>query len=412
MPLPSNTGLPTNTEPPVQQGYATAPEPARSPVPQAPPSLPGAELNPADPVNLRALLGQAETPLNQQETKEAETLLRAALTGLGPLEPLLATPELTDIFVNGTEVWFEAAGTLKRSEITLENDDETRALAVRLLTAAGGRLDDAHPIADAQTHTGLRVHAVLSPLSRKGTLLSIRARATNTPTLENLRQRGMFPHSTEQLLRYLVETRANFLISGGTGTGKTTLLSALLGACGHQDRLLLVEDTAELAPEHPHAVSLQAREANTEGRGEVSLAELIRAALRMRPTRLIVGECRGAEVVDMLTAMNTGHSGTGATVHANSAAAVPARLYAMGALGGLSQEALALQAATALDYIVHIDRCGGERKIRELARLELHEGQLTAVPVARTETGRRGDYLHWLPAGTGLKADFEEWGTP
>lgn len=360
-------------------------------------------LNPADPVNLRGLLDAANPPLSPAEEDCAQRRLRAELTGLGPLDPLLDIPQLTDIFVNGTEVWYEAAGLVQRADISLADEEEARALATRLLSAAGGRLDDSHPIADVQTENGLRVHAVLPPLSRGGTLLSIRVRATGTPTLADLQKRGMFTEEVARVLTYLVHQRANFLISGGTGSGKTTLLSALLGSCGADERLLLVEDTSELTPTHPHAVSLQSREANTEGRGEVSLSELIRAALRMRPTRLIVGECRGAEIADMLSAMNTGHSGTGGTVHANSTKAVPARLYAMGALAGLSERALTLQAATALDYIIHIDRCGGQRQVREIARLDQQAGALVVKPVCRVEAGRRGSYLTWLPAGEELR---------
>lgn len=360
-------------------------------------------LNPADPVNLRGLLDAIDVPLTPVEEDSAQRRLRAELTGLGPLDPLLDIPQLSDIFLNGTEVWYEAAGLLQRSDISLTDEEEGRALATRLLSAAGGRLDDSHPIADVQTENGLRVHAVLPPLSRGGTLLSIRLRATGTPTLADLQERGMLSEETGRVLAYLVRQRANFLISGGTGSGKTTLLSALLATCGADERLLLVEDTSELAPDHPHTVSLQAREANTEGRGEVRLSELIQAALRMRPTRLIVGECRGAEIADMLSAMNTGHSGTGGTVHANSTEAVPARLYAMGALAGLSERAVTLQAATALDYIIHIDRSSGQRQVREIAGLSQQSGTLVVRPVCRVEAGRRGPSLAWLPAGEQLR---------
>lgn len=397
--------LPTAT-PPVAgaDGAASLPTEPTAPAEDAEQT---ALLNPADPVNLRGLLDSADLPLTEAQKDRAERDLRAELTGLGILEPLLDTPGLTDIFVNGTEVWIEAGGTLRRAATRFETPEEARALALRLIGAAGGRLDDSHPIADAQTASGLRLHAVLPPLSRSGTLLSIRVRATGRPDLTDLSARGMFTEETGQVLRHLVRTRANFLVSGGTGTGKTTLLAALLGTCGSEERLVLVEDTAELFPVHPHTVSLQAREANTEGRGEVSLTHLIRAALRMRPTRLIVGECRGAEVVDMLSAMNTGHAGTGGTLHANSTAAVPARLYAMGALAGLKERAVALQAATALDYIVHIERIGGVRKVAEIARLTLVAGELAVSPVCRVERGRRGDYLHWLPAGAELREAVE-----
>lgn len=358
--------------------------------------------------------GQSHLPqpaLSPEGCTRAEEELAASLTGLGALDPLLSIPNITDIFVvpadpgTGTTapgIWYEADGTLHRSDITLGGEEQVRALATRLILAAGGRLDDAYPCADAQTPGGLRVHAVLPPLSRGGTTLSIRVQSTSRPTLTDLAARGMMGQEVTALLKHIVDSRANFLISGGTGTGKTTLLGALLDEAASTDRLVLVEDTAELRPRHRHTVSLQARTPNAEGRGGVSLTDLIRAALRMRPTRLVVGECRGAEIADMLTAMNTGHSGTGGTLHANSAGAVPARLYALGALAGLSERALTLQAATALDYVVHIEREGARRLVREVARLTEQAGRLEVEPLCRVERGRRGDCLTWFPQGLEL----------
>ena len=268
-----------------------------------------------------------------------------AETDLGPLTPLVSREGLTDIFVNGPQdVWYEAAGTL----------------------------------------------------------LSLRLQPAERPSLRQLQERGMMGRELEQVLRQLVRSRANLLVSGGTGTGKTTLLGALLQEADAGERLLLVEDTSELRLEHPHTVSLQARAANAEGQGEVGLAELIRQALRMRPSRLVVGECRGAEVMDMLTAMNTGHSGSGTTVHANSAGSVPARLYAMGALAGVSSQAVALQAATALDYIVHLEREGKRRIVRGAYRL-VGGQDLTVEPVCTVEPRRRGTYLRWHPGSEELQ---------
>ncbi|WP_421083345.1 TadA family conjugal transfer-associated ATPase [Rothia nasimurium] len=343
---------------------------------------------------------------------EAEGLLRAELTGLGPLEPLLATPGLTDIFVNGPEdVWVEAEGRLRAVAVRFESEAEVRALATRLIVAAGGRLDGAHPATDVQIQ-GLpgvgsaRVHALLPPLSRGGTLLSIRLQPTRQPSLSDLTQRGMMGRDLEQFLRYLVRNRANIAISGGTGTGKTTLLGALLSEAQVEDRLVLVEDTPELHLNHSHTVGLQARQANSEGQGAIGLDELIRQALRMRPTRLVVGECRGAEVMDMLTAMNTGHSGSGTTLHANSAEAVPARLTAMGALAGVEPAALALQAATALDYIIHLDRSasGGRRQVRGVYELVGGPLGLESRPVCTLEQRRQGTYLMWHPGSEAVRA--------
>lgn len=370
-----------------------------------------------DPARLQGLIDtvlaeqeRAEKPTPASEPKheikpQAGARLKAELTGLGPLEELLNIPELTDIFVNGPHrVWYEAAGNLHRSHLTFEHDSDVRALATRLILAAGGRLDDAYPAADVQTTQGARVHAILPPLSQSGTLLSIRLQSERRYDLRQLREKGMMGRDLKQLLRYLVKSRANLVVSGGTGSGKTTLLRALLQEASDDERLVLVEDTAELHLDHPHTVSLQARVANAEGRGAVGLDELIRQALRMRPSRLVVGECRGAEVMDMLTAMNTGHSGSGSTLHANSAEAVPARLYAMGALAGVSREAVALQAQTALDYVVHLDRDKGQRLVRGVYRLRGSAGGLLVEPVCTVEARRRGSFLLWHPESSGIKA--------
>lgn len=353
-----------------------------------------------EPLEKPLQTSEPQHPLAQQTGER----LKAELTGLGPLEELLKIPELTDIFVNGPHrVWYEASGTLHRSSITFEQDSDVRALATRLILAAGGRLDDACPAADVQTAQGARVHAVLPPLSQSGTLLSIRLQSTRHYDLRQLRENGMMSKDLEQLLRYLVKSRANLVVSGGTGSGKTTLLRALLQEAADDERLVLVEDTAELNLDHPHTVSLQARVANSEGRGAVGLDELIRQALRMRPSRLVVGECRGAEVMDMLTAMNTGHAGSGSTLHANSAEAVPARLYAMGALAGVSREALDLQAQTALDYLVHVERAKGQRFIRGVYRLRGSADGLVVEPICTVEARRRGSFLLWHPEAMPLK---------
>lgn len=172
---------------------------------------------------------------------------------------------------------------------------------------------------------------------------------------------------------------ANLLVTGSTGSGKTTVLNALLSACPVGERIVLIEDAAELRPEHPHVIGMQSRHANVEGAGAVDLVELVRQSLRMRPDRIVIGECRGAEVRELLTALNTGHSGAG-TVHANSADAVPARLAALGALGGMSPEAVALQAGSALDLVIHLDREGGRRILRTVSLLQEHQGALRMVP--------------------------------
>ncbi len=315
-------------------------------------------------------------------TLHAVQAVRAELTGLGVLEPLLPHRGLTDVYVNGADqVWLETEDGVRRVESPFRSDAEVRALAVRLVTAAGRRLDAAHPCADVQTAAGYRVHAVLPPVSTGGTLLSVRFRSPRTLSLRDLVDVGTVHPVTAELLTGAVRSGVNFLVSGATGAGKTTVLNALLSRTPSHERIVLIEDAAELRPEHPHVVGLQARHANAEGAGGIDLAELVRQALRMRPDRLVVGECRGAEVRELFTALNTGHAGAG-TVHANSAEALPARLAALGALAGMGREAVTLQAASALDLVVHVARAGGRREVRAVSLLEEHAGSLVTVPAA------------------------------
>ena len=306
--------------------------------------------------------------------------LRAELTGLGPLEPLLPTEGLSDVYVNGHEnVFVETLSGVRRVVSPFTTESEVRALAVRLITAAGRRLDEANPCVDVQTATGLRVHAVIPPISTGGTLLSIRFRSPQRLSLGDLVSSGSVHPFMADVLSAAMRAGANLMISGATGSGKTTVLSALLSQCRPSERVVLIEDAAELNPDHPHVVGMQARHDNVEGSGAVDLAELVRQALRMRPDRLVVGECRGAEVRELLTALNTGHAGAG-TVHANSAQAVPARLAALGSLAGMSREAVDLQAASALDLVAHVSRGPSGRRLGTLCALVLAHGHL------RTET--------------------------
>ena len=283
--------------------------------------------------------------------------ISAELNGLGPLQALTRDPAVTDIFVNAPgSVWVDRGRGIERVPVAFDNEAQLRALACRLVAAGGRRLDDGSPCVDVRLAGGYRVHAVLPPVSTAGTLLSIRIRRERVFTMDELREAGMFNSGLQTVLEQVVERRLSFLISGATGSGKTTLLSTLLGLCSPAERLVLIEDASELNPVHPHAVSLESRHGNLEGGGEVDLGDLVRQALRMRPDRLVVGECRGAEVRELLTAMNTGHSGGGGTIHANTAAAVPARLTALGALAGMTPDGVRLQAASALDVVIHVDR--------------------------------------------------------
>ncbi|WP_405063730.1 TadA family conjugal transfer-associated ATPase [Kribbella sp. NBC_01505] len=309
--------------------------------------------------------------------------LRREALGAGPLDSLLAEPGITDILVNGPdEVYIDRGSGLERVFVPTGDDAAIRRLATRLAAAAGRRLDDATPYVDVRLQDGSRFHAVLAPIAAPGTCLSLRVPAGKVFTLDTLVEAGSLSPEGAALLRDLLDSRLAFLISGGTGTGKTTLLSALLSATDPNERLLVVEDASELRPDHPHVVRLEARPANVEGSGEISLRDLVRQALRMRPDRLIIGEVRGPEVIDLLTALNTGHEGGCGTIHANSPADVPARIEALGALAGLPREAIHSQLASALQAVLHLTRTpSGLRRLASIHVLDrLPSGEVITRP--------------------------------
>lgn len=290
------------------------------------------------------------------------------IAGAGPLQRYLDDDVVTDVLLNGCQLWVDRGKGLLRAPLPPGwSEADTRALAVRLAAGCAKRLDQASPVVDGTLGDGSRLHAVLEPVSACGTLISLRAFRSKAFTIEQLRQAGMFDIRMQKVLELLVKKRANCLISGATGTGKTTLLATLVALAEPQQRLLCIEESRELRINHPHVVYLQERRPNVEGAGGVNMSELVRIALRMRPDRLILGECRGGEVADVLTALNTGHEGGWATLHANSAVDVPARL---------TPQALNLQAASALDAVIHLERQQGLRRLRSLAVLWRQDGEL------------------------------------
>nr|WP_205708027.1 TadA family conjugal transfer-associated ATPase [Kineococcus vitellinus] len=316
--------------------------------------------------------------------------VRAALTGAGPLQPLLRSPGVTDVLVNGGgDVWVDDGAGLRRAPVRLDGEEQVRALAVRLAAGAGRRLDEASPFTDARLADGTRLHAVLPPLAVDGTHLSLRVPAVRRFGLPELVAAGAVPPAWEALLRTVVDRRLSLLVSGGTGAGKTTLLQALLGLVGPGERVVLVEDSGELRPDHPHVVRLEARHGNVEGRGAVGLDVLVRQALRMRPDRLVVGECRGAEVRDLLAALNTGHAGGAGTLHANTAADVPARLHALAAAAGLSAAAVDAQLLAGVDVVLHVARRGRRRALVEVAVVADDAGRARVVPALALDRGGR-----------------------
>lgn len=302
-------------------------------------------------------------------------------TEFGVLAGLVAEPAVTDIFVNGAgSIWVDRGGGLERAVGLVIDEVEARELAVRLLSLGGRHIDESNPCVDARLHEGIRVHAVLPPVSPGGTLVSIRLPRVNRLGLDDLQEQSFLTLDARTFVDSLVANRENVLISGAGGSGKTTLLSALLASAPPTERIIAIEDVAELRVDHPHFVSLEARQANIEGAGEVGLTRLVREALRMRPDRLVLGECRGAEVRELLSALNTGHDGGAGTLHANSLSDVPARLEALGAIAGLSPTALARQAVSAIDAVLHVERVGGVRRLAMGGRLSLDDrGRLEVV---------------------------------
>lgn len=322
--------------------------------------------------------------------------LDARLNGLGEvLAPLLRLPGITDILVNSTRVWVDCGQGVEPIDDGFSSEEEVRALAITMAAICGKRLDDAVPIVDGILPMGVRVHAVIPPLSGEGTIISLRIPARGGLTLEQMRKGASIDDTTQQILSRMLEVRCNVLISGATGSGKTTLLSALLSSISVNERLICIEEMSELHPAHPHVVHLQARQANTQSRGEVSLSELVRAAMRMRPDRIILGECRGGEVRDIMSALNTGHRGSFATIHANTPAEVPARLSALGALAGMSAEATHVQAHAAFDLVVHMERSVGSygntgRRVAQIGVFGLERGELTCSCAYRIDRRGRG----------------------
>jgi pilus assembly protein CpaF len=288
--------------------------------------------------------------------------------GLGPLAHLVADPSVTDVLVNGpAEVWVDRGiGLQAVPGAGFADAEELRRFAVRLAAACGRRLDDASPSVDAYLPDGTRLHAVLPPVAVRGPYLSLRTLRRQSLGLAALIRLGTLTPDSARIVDAIVRARLAYVVAGGTGSGKTTLLAALLSLVPVTERIVVVEEAPELAPDHPHVVSLQCRQSNVEGAGAVSLRDLVRGAMRMRPDRLVVGECRGAEVIDLLGALNTGHEGGACTIHANRAADVPVRFEALGMLGGLPRPAVRAQLGAALSVVLYVGRAGRLRYLDEI----------------------------------------------
>jgi len=291
--------------------------------------------------------------------------------GFGPLAVIVKDPLVTDVFANGSQVWADRGFGLSRERSLDLDETQLRAFAVGLIALGGRHIDESTPCIDVRLHDGIRVHVVLPPVSSAGTLISIRVPRVEPFDLRSLEAAGFFTNVPLSTIIGLVAGRENLLVTGAAGSGKTTLLSALLAAADPTDRIIAIEDVAELHPAHPHFISLEARQANLEGAGSIDVGRLVREALRMRPDRLVVGECRGAEIRELLGALNTGHDGGAGTLHANSLADVPARIEALGALAGLDASAIARQAVSAIGTVLHVERTPTGRRLAQFGQFAL-----------------------------------------
>lgn len=352
-------------------------------------SVPGA-------AELTGLVRELGSALGHEDLAALTAAVRAEMGGAGPLQPLIDAPGVSDVLVNGPDrVWVDRGRGLERADVPLGTAADVRALAVRLAASGGQRLDDAAPVADARLPDGTRLHAVLPPLTGDdgvGALISLRVLRRRAFTLGELVASGSVAPALAPVLAGLVARRANLVLSGATGSGKTTLLGSLLSLVPPTDRIVCIEEAGELTVDHPHVVRLVTRRANVEGAGEVDLATLVRHALRMRPDRIVLGECRGAEVREVLTALNTGHEGGCATVHANAVEDVPARLEALAALAGMGREAVAAQASSALHAVIHLRRADGVRRVVQVGAVVRGASGLVVEPVI--ELGPDGAVRH------------------
>ncbi len=358
---------------------------------------------------LNAIVETSTTPLTHAEKRRLIQQVQDHVLGLGALEPLLADNTITEIMVNGPDrVYIERLGKLSKSSVTFDDEAHLRRVIDRIVGIVGRRIDESSPLVDARLEDGSRVNAIIPPLAVSGSTLTIRKFSNDALSVSDLIGLGTLNPEMAELLRACVQARLNILVTGGTGTGKTTLLNVLSSFIPESERIITIEDAVELKLQQEHVVRLESRPANTEGRGEITIRDLVRNALRMRPDRIVVGEVRGAESLDMLQAMNTGHDGSLSTVHANSPRDSIARLETLVLMAGmdLPLRAVREQVASAIDVIVQLARLrDGTRRVVALTEVHGMEGQTVTLQDIflfdyTAGVDREGRFLgHTLPTG-------------
>ncbi len=360
------------------------------------------------------LLSQESAPLNFDEREELVTQVLDEIFGLGPLEPLIQDPSVSDILVNTfKQVYIERSGRLERTDVRFQDDRHLLQVIDRIVSAVGRRIDDSSPMVDARLPDGSRVNAIIKPLALDGPHLSIRKFKRDALTGDDLLRTESVTGPMLELLQAIVKARLNILISGGTGAGKTTLLNILSGYIPPTERIVTIEDSAELQLRQPHVVRLETRPANIEGAGEVSQRLLLINALRMRPDRIIMGECRGGEAVDMLQAMNTGHDGSLTTVHANSPRDALSRLETMISMASLDlpEKGMRQQIAGAVQVVIQVSRLSdGTRKVIQISEIVGMEGDVITMQdiFGFERQGMDGDKVVGRFRASGIRPRFSD----
>ena len=362
-----------------------------------------------------SVLAQEAMPLSVSERERLVNDVQHELFGLGPLEPLLKDPTISDILVNSHDtIYIERRGRIEPTNVRFKDDEHLMRVIERIVSSVGRRIDESSPMVDARLQDGSRVNAIIPPLSIDGPVLSIRRFGSDPLRMNMLIENKALTKDIADMLQMVVNARLNVLISGGTGAGKTTLLNALSAFIPENERIVTIEDSAELQLQQPHVVRLETRPPNIEGRGEVTQRDLVRNALRMRPDRIVIGEVRGGEAIDMLQAMNTGHDGSLTTIHANTPRDALARLETMIQMTGmrLSDRAMRQQVASAINLVVQVARLSdGSRRVTSISEITGMEGETITMQeifmYERTGVDKEGQVIgRFRP--TGIRPRFAE----